>query len=188
MEKYFNKVFIGFGVVFASLSFFSAGLDAHKGFYNDSVYSVVGAIFWIFVIFLLAKMDRASEKLDRELDKSTQELNHAMREFGGAMDKMFDEIKEEQHAREMLEAVSRDIIGKRKPKASDGAKIEKAFHENMEDHWCKLTFDKKSGKFDVVIQKQPFETAKPAAKKAPAKKPLTKSQERRIAATKKAGK
>lgn len=172
MDKVFNKVFIGFGVVFAAYQFYAAGLDAHKGFYNDSVFSVLTAIFWIFLVAIMLKLEINRKRDDRH--------ERRLKEAFAPLDRMFDEIKEEQHAREMLEAISRDVIGNRKPKASDAAKIEKAFHENMEDHWARLSFDKKSGKFDVEIQKQPFEVAKPKrvrkapVKKAPAKKPAVK--------------
>lgn len=197
MNKWYNRVFIAFGVIFASLMFYSAGLDAHKGFWNDSVFSCVSAVFWIVVTAMMIRIE-----WDRREDVIRKNnLNN--------MDKVFKEIAEateahqlEHYLHDMAEAVVRDVTKGKKPQKAHCAKIEKAFHENVEDHWLSVTLADHGG-FNIEISNHPFPSketgAKPrkvsktpiatkAASRKPAAKPLSKSQERRIAATKKVGK
>lgn len=164
MDKVFNKVFIVFGVLFAGLQLFDAGLDAHKGFYNDSVFSVVSAAFWVFLIWIFVHME-VERRIDSKLEKSHKEHMKRMAETFDQIAKITETAQEERHQHDMIEAIIKDVVGKGKPAAKHCAKIAKAIHDNLEIY-ADVSFNKQGG-FDVGLSKQPIEKTAPAKKAAP---------------------
>lgn len=148
-SKWFNRIFIGFGVLIASWSFFEAGLDAHKGFYNDSVGNVILAVFWIAILWIMIASvvrDRMFEVEEKEFKKTSKMLDE--------LNRFMDKQLEEKHKEEMIEAIVKDVLGKSKPAAKFTAKIEKAIADNL-NLFSKVTVNKQGG-FDIVCQNTPF--------------------------------
>lgn len=66
--KWFNKLFIGFAVIFAGFQAFVAGLDAGKHYYSQMTFDLLMGLFWLFLggFWLYMEVDRFITKREQE--------------------------------------------------------------------------------------------------------------------------
>lgn len=166
MDKVFNKVFIGFGILFAGLQLFQAGEFMHDQKITETIMNVLLAIFWVFLVWILAAAESRRSK-----DEMSLKALKAQAKLIDELTKFMDGAIEEKRNHDLIEAIIKDVVDKGKPSQKHVAKIVPAIYENT-GLYAQVSVNKEGG-FDVGLSKEPIVPAAPA-KRSAARKPAAK--------------
>lgn len=198
-----TKVTVLFSILFIGFMVFTAGQSSAHHWYNQMTLNLLlGAFFAAIVGAIVA--DKYGEVGSRIEAARRDEKQKASRVMGEMIEAMRAATEEARKA-DMINAIIKDVTKGKKAQKVHVAKIVKAIHDNLE-LFAEVSINAEGG-FDVAFQDTPLEVPPKPKRAAPGRsaahdaaakrgdaarakiaKPLTKSQERRIAATKKASK
>lgn len=157
-HKRFQLLLAAMGVFITSYEFFFAGFNASHHWYQNMVFDLVLAGFWVGILFIM-HLTRLSEV---EFDSLDREFNRFEKLIKG----LADNEKDKKHAEEMAELLvdcTDEIVmannkGKRRaPNATEVARIEQLFHDKTGDHYAKLTVVE--GGVEAEISSEPIDVA-----------------------------